>query len=254
VTIKVKTNLDLRGFLLGNYFPGDSLSLSERLYSPAMVNAIAEDLRVAMSGQLKFRDLVKDLSNYTTAEDLKKPIREIVSAARQVMRGDMSDAADLKKLLNAYPDLTEDPSALDKAYNKIVTAADNLSSDMLDKAVDNALDKKALSNAFRLAVTETNRAYNIGAFTEAVNDEDCVAGQFDVSTSVENCEICLELSERDNGAGPGIYSLDNFPAIPIHPHCFCVFTPVYKLPGDMSGDDLETGSDYDVMTAMDEGE
>ena len=218
MTINVRTNLDLRGFLLGNYFPGDDLNLSERLYSPAMVNAIAESLRVAMSGQLRFRELVKDLSNYTTAEDLKAPIREIISAARQVMGGDASAIADLKKMVSAYPDLTDDPSKLDKAYTKIVNAAEQLNSDALDAAVDNALDKKALANAFRLAVTETNRAYNIGVFSEAKQDEDCVAMQLDVSTSVENCEVCLELAERDNGAGPGIYSLSNTPAIPQHPH------------------------------------
>jgi hypothetical protein len=34
----------------------------------------------------------------------------------------------------------------------------------------------------------------------------------------------------------------------------CLLTPVYKLPGGMSGDDLETGSDYDVMVALDDGE
>jgi hypothetical protein len=216
--IHISTSLDLRGFLLGNYFPGDDLNLSERLYSPAMVNAVAEDLRVAMSGQLRFRELVKDLSNYTTAEDLKKPIREIISAARQVMGGDASAIADLKKMVSAYPDLTDDPSKLDKAYTKIVNAAEQLNSDALDAAVDNALDKKALANAFRLAVTETNRAYNIGVYSEAKQDEDCLAMQMDVSTSVENCEICLELTERDNGGGPGVYGMDNVPATPIHPH------------------------------------
>ena len=216
--IKVKTNLDLRGFLLSNYYSGDKLNLKDRVTALAFQDQVGDYLRTAMSKQLKFKDLVENLSTITDQEDLKASAREIISAARQIMEGDVSGMADFKKMVNAYPDLSENPQALEKSYARIVKAAESLNSDALDRAVDKALDEKAMYNAFRIARTEINRAYNTGVFTEASNDDDCLAMQLDLSTSVENCEICQELAERDMGAGPGIYSMSNTPAIPLHPN------------------------------------
>jgi hypothetical protein len=250
MSIGIKRNLDLRGFLLSNYYPGDDSNLFDRVTALEFQDVVIESLRVAMGKQLQFRQLVNDLLEYTDQEDLNKASREIISAARQIMEGDVSGMSDFKKLINSYPAIAEDenPSALKKAYARIVKAADKLDSVALEKAVDNAIDKKALSNAFRIAVTESNRAYNTGVYTQAVNDEDCVAIQIDLSTSFDNCDECIEIAETDNGAGPGIYPIDNCPAVPRHPHCACLTSGVYR--SDIDPDKLESDYDGEKMEAL----
>ena len=238
--------MDPTNYFLNTDFNG--ATLSERITQAQFQSDVAETLRVAMQSDINMRSLVKDLSQYTDQDQLKGSIREIISAARK----SGGDPAELKRLLDNYPDLEDGASALDKAYAKVVKAAATLSEDALDSAVENAIEKKAMSNAYRIATTEINRAYNQGVFERASDDEDCLAMEVNLSSAENNCDDCIDLAETDNGAGPGIYDMDDVPELPIHPHCRCLLTPVYKLPEGVDEEDIDTGNhEYDTMEEMD---
>jgi hypothetical protein len=212
-----------------------------------------------MEGGTNLVELTKGLSEFTTEEGLPAYMLEIERQARQIMGGDTSEyaafqrlcrstRADVEKMIQANA-----PSKLGKAYAKIITAAENLKESALDTAIDNAIDKKALSNAFRLATTSINRALNLGEYTRAVNDEDVEAMEIELSSAGNNCEDCTELAETDNGAGPGVWPLDQVPEVPVHPRCRCLLLPVYVLKEGTNPDfTADEGYDGDFMEAIPE--
>lgn len=254
----VEQDLILRqqNYLLTNYFRGDPLNLSTRITQLKLQEEVAESLRVSMKNISGLYNLADEISQYTNEQDIAKWIRRIESQARKVIadgdpallktfQGEMTAAK--RGLLDGLE--YKNMSKLNKAYYKVLSAAEKLSDTGLDIAIDNALEKKALSNAFRIAHTEIRRAYNTGVYSRSLQDEDVEAFRIELSAAGNNCEDCIEIAEADNGAGPGIYPVDEVPRIPLHPHCRCELTPVYALPKGMDGEDIETDYEGETMKA-----
>jgi hypothetical protein len=223
-----------------------------------MQDQVVETIRISLENAGKFTSLVKDLSNYTTEEDIAGAIRDVERGARAVI-GSTADYADFVRLLNnTKADLLEKMddgqiTDLNKAYLKVVKAAENLNEMGLDKAIENAVDKKAMYNAFRLARTETARAYNAMSLRNAIDDPDCVAIRYELGANENNCDECSGLAEADNGAGPGVYDLDDCPETPSHANCLCKLVPVYKLPEGVDAEDIDaTDEDFDRMDPVPE--
>ena len=253
-------NLSERNWFLNQYFPGSPMNLSQTVTALKWQDSVAESIRVNMANGTNLVNLSNELSNYTTEEDISGTMREIERMARKIIGGDSSEYADFQKLLRSSKDdvlemiEANQPSKLGKAYGRIIDAAESLSEKALDKAVDNAIDKKALSNAFRLASTEINKAVNLGEYTRSLEDEDCLAMELVLSPSGNNCEDCEELAETDNGAGPGIWPMDQVPVTPVHPRCRCLLLPVYKLKKGAGPDFTADDYDGDYMQPMPEEE
>ena len=251
----------LRRWFLNQYFPDSPLNLSQRITALKFQDAIAEDIRVNMDGGTNLLDLAKGLSEFTTGEGLPAYMQEIERQARRIMGGDTSEYEAFQRLcrstLSDVTDMIESnaPSKLGKAYARVIKAAEGLQEDALDSAIDNAIEKKALSNAFRIATTEINKALNLGEYTRSVNDPDCDAMEITLSSAGNNCDDCcddcVELSETDNGAGPGIWPLNECPVVPIHPRCRCLLVPVFVLK-EGTDPDFSASEDYDgdFMDAM----
>lgn len=244
-------SLTARNWFLNQYFPGSPLNLSQSVTSLKWQDQVAESIRVNMAGGANLRRLVGELANYTTEEDISGTMREIERMARRIIGGDTEEYAAFQRLTRKVKadaaDMIEAgyESKLGKAYAKVTTAAESLSETALDKAIENAIEKKALSNAFRLATTEINRAINLGAYTRAVRDEDCLAMEIVLSSAGNNCDDCIDLAETDNGAGPGIWPIEQVPDIPYHPRCRCLLIPVYKMPEGADPDFEVDEEDYD---------
>jgi hypothetical protein len=236
-------------YFLDHYFPNDKLNLSDRITAFVLQPIVTEQLRIAFSKSIKMQKLIKEMAQYTNSEPLRKSAREIISTARSLMDGDLSEQREFVKSLESLPDLAEDASQLERAYAKVAKAAAKFDEVALEKAVENAMEKKAMSNAFKIAVTEISRAHSLGVFTRAKEDEDVLAMQIDLN-GTNNCDDCIELCTEDNGGGEGVYDTDNCPAVPIHSHCGCTLTPVYVMNGDPS--DLRKQDKFDVMEAMDD--
>jgi len=244
-----------KDYFANNHFNG-RYSLSERITRLDVQDQVIESINVQLQRGVKLNKLVNELKGLTKEEDISSKMRNIERTARRVIQ-DPSQYADLSRTLqNAKAEILTridegDATRLDKAYLKIVNAAENLNEEGLNNAIEAAIDEKAMANAFRIATTEVHRAYNKRAYTLAKDDPDCLAMQLDLSSAGNNCEDCVDLSEMDNGAGPGIYPMDSVPDVPVHPHCRCLLTPVYRLPDDMDPEELEVeDDDYDVMESM----
>lgn len=215
-------SLTARNWFLNQYFPGSPLNLSRSVTALKWQEQVSETIRLNMAGGANLRRLAGELSNYTTEEDVSSSIREIERMARRIIGGDTEEYAAFQRLTRKVESDAADmigagyPSKLGKAYAKVATAAESLSKKALDKAIENAIEKKALSNAFRLAATEINRAINLGAYTRAQRDDDCLAMEIILSSAGNNCDDCIELAETDNGAGPGIWPMDQVPDTPVH--------------------------------------
>ena len=244
-------DLVAREWFLNHYFPDDPLTLSKRVTALKFQDQVAESIRANMAAGANLRSLADELSDYTTVEDVNKTIREIERMARRVIAGDTEEYAEFQKLVRSARDdalamiESNQPSKLGKAYARVSDAAESLNEAALDRAIENALEKKALSNAFRIATTEISKAVNVGEFTRASDDEDCLAMELVLSPAGNNCDDCVDLAETDNGAGPGIWPMDQVPATPIHPRCRCRLLPVYKLPEDTDPDFGVDSEDYD---------
>lgn len=78
--------------------------------------------------------------------------------------------------------------------------------------------------AKRLARTEINNAYHSQAIDSA-RDKPWVQGmRWHLSRSHPRWDRCNELSEADQGRGPGVYGMEQVPAKP-HPQCLCYVVP-----------------------------
>ena len=259
VSIRADALLSMRSYFLNQYFPDNPLNLSQSITALKFQDQIAEDIRANMEGGTNLLQLTKGLSEFTTGEGLPEYMQEIERQARRIIGGDTSEYAAFQRLCRSTQADVLDmiqanaPSKLGKAYAKLIDAASNLKETALDAAIDNAIDKKALSNAFRIATTEINKALNIGEYTRAKNDPDCVAMEIELSSAGNNCEDCEELAETDNGAGPGIWPLDQVPQTPVHPRCRCLLLPVYVLAEGVDPDfTAEEDYDWEFMEEMQE--
>ena len=239
-----------RNWFLNQYFPKSTLTLSKSITQLKWQEQISETIRANMDNGAQLLKLSKDLSQYTTEEDVSGSIREIERIAKKIIGGDTSEYAAFQKLARKVESDAEEmiqanaPSKLGKAYARVVKAAESLKEDALDAAIDNAIEKKALSNAFRLATTEINKAINLGEYTQAQRDDDCLGMEIVLSSAGNNCEDCVDLAETDNGAGPGVWPMDQVPFLPAHPRCRCLVLPVYKIP-DKTDPDFSASDDYD---------
>jgi hypothetical protein len=224
------SELAFRQWYLNQHFNGDELSLSERVTALDMQTQVAEAIRVNFESGLNLVKMTKELQQYTTQEGLPEGIQNVISAARAASGGDAAALDAFKAVLKDERAIINErladisntlPSALTKSYSRLLDAAETLKMNGLDKAVTDAIDKKAASNAFRIANTESSRAYGVGMTTQAMADKDCTGMIWELSVDEHNCEICIE---RDQV----VFPKDALPEYPAHPNCHCDLVLYYS--------------------------
>lgn len=229
--VSFTSNLTGRNYFLGKVFEKDGVNLSARVTKLKFQDDVVSTIHANLVNGGRFDKLVKEISSYTTEETLPKGLVELERSARRVIAGNTSEFKDFQKTLarekaaalRAMDDGNE--TVLKRSYMRLVKAAENLKADGLDKAVENAIDQKAKSAAFRIAHTETARAYGIGVRTAASNDEDCTGIEWTLSGAENHCDDCEELDGE-------IFPVDQLPEYPAHPHCSCILS-LYYGPEDM---------------------
>lgn len=237
--LELKNTLAARKWFLNEHFQGDELSLSQRVtqldLQKDVISTIQANLKAA-DGVIK---LTSELKDKTTVEGLRGGIRELESAARQVMAGDKTAFNEFNKILareKAYAESTlkgGDETVLQRAYVRVVKAAEKLNEKGLDSAIENAIDKKARSNAFRIAHSEAARAYGVGIRTRADNDPDAVGIEWSASGGEGVCEICDELDGK-------VFAKDDLPEYPAHPNCECLLSSYYGNEKNIEDHSMDT--------------
>jgi SPP1 gp7 family putative phage head morphogenesis protein len=224
--IGIEHPLAMRKYFLNETFQGDSLSLSQRVTRLDLQKDVVSTLQANLSAAKTVHETAKELKEYTTQEDLRKGIRELESAARSVIHSDTPDFKSFQKILDRETTIAEaamldgDETVLQRAYMRVVKAAASLNEVALNKAIENAIDQKARSNAFRIAHTEASRAYGMAVRTRAINDDLCTGIEWALSSGEGHCDICEELDGS-------IFAKDELPEYPAHPHCSCNLIPRY---------------------------
>ena len=81
------------------------------------------------------------------------------------------------------------------------------------------------ANTWRMVRHMTNLGYREGYLAGAKRYSDFVYQQWTLSTGHRCCDICDEFANYDNGLGPGVYKVENYPGVP-HVGCLCYPVPV----------------------------
>ena len=121
-------------------------------------------------------------------------------------------------------------SPLRAAYQKIIDTMQDVNSEALDKAMSVALEEKSRYYANRIAITEQNRAKNLGRGKEVLEDDEVEYVKWRMSSKHPMTDICDYYNELDVGYGKGIVRKEDMVAAPLHPHCLCVSSEPYYMP------------------------
>jgi hypothetical protein len=212
------SDLAFREWYLNQYFEEDGMTLSERITAMDFQTAVAEEIRLNLQAGADLVKLTNAIKDYTVEEDIPQGLRELASLARQVSAGDVELFDEYNSVLNAQKAIIKQrmeedtgtlPSKLTKSYDKLITAAETLNASGIEAAVERAIDQKAASNAFRIAITESARAYGIGMRTRVSMDPDATGITWEVSSDENNCDECLSYDGRS-------FALDSLPDYPAH--------------------------------------
>ena len=247
--VKFASDLTARHFFLNEVFEMDGKSLSSRVTKMAFKDDVVSTIQANLNSGERFGKLVTNLSQYTTEEKLPKGLLELEQQARRVMAGDVEAFTDFQKVLNQERSVAMsaihdgDETVLKRSYLRLVNAAEKLQEDGLNAAVENAIDQKARSAAFRIAHTETARAYGMGVKTRADMDEDCTGIEWDLSSAENHCEICEDLDGQ-------VFPVDELPEYPAHPHCSCVLSLYYGNKSELSDTDKYETDDTTIPEEM----
>jgi SPP1 gp7 family putative phage head morphogenesis protein len=237
--VQFASNLVGRNFFLSKSFAPDGVTLSSRVTRLEFQDDVVSTIQANLKAQEQFGRLVSKISQYSTEEDLPKGLRELESQARKVMAGDVGAFNDFNKVLKhekavalrAIDDGNETP--LKRSYLRLTKAAEKLNEDGLNAAVENAVEQKARSAAFRIADTEVARAYGSAVRTKADRDPECTGIQWSISSSERVCEDCEDLDGK-------VFAKDDLPEYPFHPHCQCILDLYYGDTSDLEDHDLDT--------------
>jgi SPP1 gp7 family putative phage head morphogenesis protein len=237
--VQFTSNLVGRHFFLAESFAPDKITLSQRVTRLEFQDDVVSTIQANLKAQEQFGRLVSKISQYSTEEDLPKGLRELERQARKVMAGDVEAFNDFAKVLKhekavalrAIDGGNETP--LKRSYLRLTNAAEKLNEDGLNAAIENAVEQKARSAAFRIADTEVARAYGTAVRTKADQDSECTGIQWSISSSERVCDDCEELDGK-------IFAKDDLPQYPLHPHCQCILDLFYGDVSELEDHDMET--------------
>lgn len=227
----------VRKAFLNNHWPGDDLTLSQRIargeYKQIIIDTVAAQMRrsgnwMAVANSLTDKKVI--------AGELPEYIDNLQAAARQnfadqpELKAEFLD--ELKKVQKRVDRLSQNGApnqSVKAAYNEILRAAQTLDDKALDKALHQAVKDKARYNAERIARTEMARAYGAGVDLHQAQDTDVIAERSMLSTRHPKADICNFFAEADlYGMGPGVYPKTHKPPYPYHAHCMCLKIDVFE--------------------------
>lgn len=128
-------------------------------------------------------------------------------------------------------------SATDSALRRIIGQAllEGVHPREAARRIVNTIDTIGRKRAILLARTEMIAAHHsamMAMYREAGLLEIRLQAEWLTAGDGRVCPLCHERAQRDNGMGPGIYTLDQVESmIPVHPNCRCI-----ALPRDITDD------------------
>lgn len=232
----------MKDYLLGRVWPGESLSLSERIVKSEYKQIVKDTIRGELSKQKAFSATAKKLTdlskrNWRTsgriAAELPKALRELTEIGRFAKPGDRELRAAINKAQSHIARLESGGAPLSgnlrASYRGIVDAINKGIEKRLDTAIQVAITEKARYNAERILRTETVKAAGVAFDFSNSIDGDVIGVKWRLSTRHNIFDICnLHASSDSYGMGKGVYPKGKHPTYPAHPHCMCVLSKVFR--------------------------
>ena len=233
---------EIKKVLLKKPWSADGMKLSERLHGVDKV--LRQNIISTVTASVNNSDSVIDMARklydgYNSGKAVIKPadlpeyLKKLVRQARFAMQGDTSGLSQLGVLQAAQrlrnPDrLTT--KALKRAYKDLVEACAKLETEAVDKALWTAVQEKSRYYAERIARTESARAWHEGYMADSDSDDDVAGFKYTLSSAHKRkpYDICDVYANADFGFGKGIWPKGRQPEIPVHPHCMCYYSKVFK--------------------------
>lgn len=109
-----------------------------------------------------------------------------------------------------------------------------------------AVEEKTRYTAERIARTESARAWLDGYLKKYEGNERVAAHKWKLASRHPVFDICDMYAKADMyGLGKGVFPKDKIPNLPVHPHCLCYLSPVYKseLKGKTQKDNIKEAGD-----------
>ncbi len=233
----------IRKSFLNAIWPGDKLTLSERIATAQYRIIIIDTINAQMLRARSWSQTAEALSNPLkigggpnfTKADIAQRLDDLAKAAHKVAPDDLASLAEFKGKLAAAKahvnrlSLHGAPNqTLKTIYKDVIKAAETMKLGALDSAMRQAVRDKARYNAERIARTEIARAYGAAADLKMLQDPDVIAERIMLSTRHPNPDICNVHTESNlYGMGPGVYPKTQKPPYPFHANCLCVKTEIF---------------------------
>ena len=233
---------EIKKVLMKKPWSADGMKLSERLHGVDKV--LRQNIISTVTASVNNSDSVIDMARklydgYNSGKAVIKPadlpeyLKKLVRQARFAMLGDVSGLSQLGVLQAAQKLKNPDrltTKALKRAYKDLVEACAKLETEAVDKALWTAVQEKSRYYAERIARTESARALYEGYMADSDNDDDVAGFKYTLSSAHKRkpYDICDVYANADFGFGKGIWPKGRQPEIPVHPHCMCYYSKVFK--------------------------
>lgn len=226
------------------------MNLSEKLHGAdkemrsAIINTIKEQLKLgkhAEKAALALYDGYNSGKKIIRQQELPLYMKSIVNLAR---RGELSEKEKqtLQRLIrqaerqtakmgeNGAPNI-----ALKTAYNELLEAVKSGKEKVLERGIKTAVEEKSRYVAERIARTEAARAWADAFIARYKDDDDVVAYKWQLGSRHPHFDICDMYADANlYNLGAGIFPKDKCPTLPVHPHCLCHLTPIFKNEVDIT--------------------
>lgn len=223
---------------------GTGMTLSEKLHGSdsEMRKAIVATVKQQLDLNAHSRDIARKLyDGYSSGQHvirkqhLPQYLDELLTLAR---RSNMTpdDQQELMGMIRKTRQKVErlgrngaPNQALKTAYAQLVDAVEAGNEKALQNAIRVGVEEKSRYIAECIARTESARAWAQGFLAKYDNDDNVIAYRWKLSARHPEVDICNMYADADfYGLGKGIYPKDKVPDLPVHPHCLCHLSPVYR--------------------------
>lgn len=240
--VTAEAKAEIKKVLMKKPWSADGMKLSERLHGVDKV--LRQNIISTVTASVNNSDSVIDMARklydgYNSGKAVIKPadlpeyLKKLVRQARLAVQGDASELSKLGVLQAAQKLKNPDrltTKALKRAYKDLVEACAKLETEAVDKALWTAIQEKSRYYAERIARTESSRAWYEGYMADSDSDDDVAGFKYTLSSAHKRkpYDICDVYANGDFGFGKGIWPKGRQPEIPVHPHCMCYYSKVFK--------------------------
>jgi len=231
--------------LLTRSWVDDGINASNRIKRSTnkIKRVVADDIKLAIKEGDSHQKIVKSMKRLIDKGDLESDLirRKITKLSRST-----KDVKTMQEVVNLRKELLRGKSSkLKRSYLRFLDAFESQDKTRIEKAVNNAIDKKARYVAERIARSETSRAFTEGFDLRWKNDPDVIGYRWRLSGGHrEDFDQCDVYAHADFGKGEGVFPKGKIPLQPAHPNCKCYLTPVFGDEDDDKPFNLKKGDRY----------